>query len=789
MPQPRQRKKFPFLKSRGRSPYVISLRHTEVPVSPHEPSEHAPKHEQSSPSRFFQPVTHTPPRVDFVHESGVLRDKHEPVSTGEILHSASRFKNALADTAIGDILKITRLPWIFHLLQAYIPSPRIPLLIVSQGRRLVVFVLVAFVLIAPIGVLDALGRMTEVQRLFLHGKETLAIDIRALSGALQSGQWDTASAIAARVEKKLAALEQSVDGIPVIARRVLGVIPGIRSGENLIHTAREASRAMVDTITAIATSSPQEPLLFFHHHASTLRRLSDYAHAIANDARVVAKSSFVPLSFAQAMQGSRDMIEPTLDLLNHIAHVSELLDVASGFDQPRRYLILFQNPHEMRATGGFLGSYGVLDVRNGIIESFRIPAEGSYGIKGNLSVQVASPGPLRLINERWQFQDANWWPDWKTSAMKILWFWDKSGQPTVDGVIAVNGTVLEDVMRVLGPLPLPRGGPPLAADTVLTTIERAIEQERVNENRQQPKRILGEIADVLRTRLAHLSRAEQMELTSAFSMALERREILLMSTTTQLEQHIDALNWAGGQKRDARDYLRVIHTNLGGGKSDGVMENALNHALFIQADGTAIATVTIDRTHHGTKGDSLTGHENDDYVRLYTPFGSRLIDAWGFSQPPKERSERLAKSDVVLELDRDFMQIETQRERDQRTGTDIYEEGAHTVFGNWLNTRAAERSSAGIRYVLPFRIAPEAQESGFIESLVRAVREDAIFIPYDLAVVRQPGVTGTFTSTITAPPAWEVAWRYPMTATTSPSTIQFSENFTDDLWFGAVWKK
>ena len=41
-----------------------------------------------------------------------------------------------------------------------------------------------------------------------------------------------------------------------------------------------------------------------------------------------------------------------------------LIDMLGG-SGPRRFLIFSQNPDEVRPTGGFIGTYGVLTTRNG----------------------------------------------------------------------------------------------------------------------------------------------------------------------------------------------------------------------------------------------------------------------------------------------------------------------------------------------------------------------------------------------------------------------------------------
>jgi hypothetical protein len=77
----------------------------------------------------------------------------------------------------------------------------------------------------------------------------------------------------------------------------------------------------------------------------------------------------------------------------------------------------------------------------------------------------------------------------------------------------------------------------------------------------------------------------------------------------------------------------VVDTNLGGGKTDGVIEQNIDLSVEIASDGTITNTLTISRTHHGIQGLLFTGVNNVDYLRVYVPKGSVLLASDGFRAP------------------------------------------------------------------------------------------------------------------------------------------------------------
>lgn len=125
-----------------------------------------------------------------------------------------------------------------------------------------------------------------------------------------------------------------------------------------------------------------------------------------------------------------------------------------GVKTDKKYLIVFQNNAELRASGGFIGSYALVDLKKGKIKNIEVPAGGSYDTEGGMNVLVESPQPLHLVKPTWYFWDANWWPDWRMSSRNLMWFLEKSAGPSVDGVISLTPEVLRDILEMLGPVDL-----------------------------------------------------------------------------------------------------------------------------------------------------------------------------------------------------------------------------------------------------------------------------------------------------------------------------------------------
>lgn len=407
--------------------------------------------------------------------------------------------------------------------------------------------------------------------------------------------------------------------------------------------------------------------------------------------------------------------------IDHLVQSVEVALGVLGHDEPRRYLVLFQNNRELRATGGFLGSFAMLDVDKGVVKKITIPGGGIYDVAGQFGEKIQAPKPLALVNPYWNIQDANWWPDFPTSAKKVEWFWGKSGGPTVDGVITLTPTVIEDLLRLTGPIDLTETyGVVIDADNFYETVQLRAEAKYDETN--QSKQILADLTPILFNQLFSLQGDQLLAALTALQNSLTQKDILLYSDQDMLEREIASAGW-GGLMRDAPgDYLMVVDTNIGGGKTDGVIDETISHHVDIDNEGNVIDTVQVTRHHRGVVGDPLTGVNNMDYMRFYVPQGSQLISAQGFTEPD---ATKIQAADPGVEIDPDYVAISGEVLQEEQTGMRISAELGKTLFANWVEVKPGESTTVSISYKLPFTV----QASGWFEKTAA----------YSLLLQKQPG--------------------------------------------------
>ncbi len=483
--------------------------------------------------------------------------------------------------------------------------------------------------------------------------------------------------------------------------------------------------------------------------------LPQYNEALDNLNHV--DSSGIPVEYQQTFAEFKVLFGAFVNDMDDLVDLGGALKTIFGNDSFQRYLVVFQNNHELRPTGGFMGSFAVVDAQKGKILNIDVPGGGTYDLRGQLTEFVKPPLPLQLLNKRWEFQDANWFPDFAASARKMEWFYENGRGATVDGVIALNASVLERALKILGPLEA--GDILLNGSDAIEKLQYEVETGYDKET-EQPKEILAEILDKLMSNLTNLKSVDAISLLTELHEALAQKEIQIYMNDDNTQKSLRMFGWTGEilPVPSGQDYLAVIHTNIQGQKSDAKILQTINHEAVIDEDGNIIDTVMVERTHTGTPGEQFYGGPNISYVRVYVPEGAELIDAGGFNYPP-EGAFKVPED--WYEDDADLSAIEKNESISLKTGTRVTDEFGKTVFGNWVITEPGKTSRVYFRYKLPFKAVfgelPENNASKWQAIFTASLEKQAS--RYSLAVQKQSGTDSVFSSTIIYPKGWLPVWK------------------------------
>lgn len=151
------------------------------------------------------------------------------------------------------------------------------------------------------------------------------------------------------------------------------------------------------------------------------------------------------------------MLSDAASISHAAAIAAELLPGMLGGDGDRTYLLVFQNNAEVRATGGLQGTLGVLTARDGNLSMERTFKPGR--LENGVLVAPLTKAERELFGPQMALfaKTTNLTPHWPRAAELLTAFWDRSGQPPLDGVLSVDPVALSHLVEYTGPITLESG--------------------------------------------------------------------------------------------------------------------------------------------------------------------------------------------------------------------------------------------------------------------------------------------------------------------------------------------
>ena len=311
--------------------------------------------------------------------------------------------------------------------------------------------------------------------------------------------------------------------------------------------------------------------------------------------------------------------------------VSMVLPELLGEDSTKTYLVLLQNNAELRPTGGFIGSFALLTIKDGKLLDFKV--EDVYEADGQLNGFVTPPEEIvqYLGEEQWFLRDVNWSPDFPTVAQRASWFLDKSMGVEVDGVVAINLNVAQRLMEVTGPLQVVDYNEVITADNLY---EQAQKHSEINffPGSNGKKDFLSAVSTQILNQVFY-GDTNKIKLAQALVDSAESAELFLSFSQADLEETFSTLGWNGELRTPACpavfspencfvDTVMQVEANVGVNKANQFVSRTIDHQVEILGD-RARHTRTIG-LQNSSQSEAWPAGKYKTYLRLYVSQGSEL---------------------------------------------------------------------------------------------------------------------------------------------------------------------
>ncbi len=344
--------------------------------------------------------------------------------------------------------------------------------------------------------------------------------------------------------------------------------------------------------------------------------------------------------------------------------MSQILPGLLGYPNPSSYLFILQNSDELRPTGGFIGTYGIVELANGDILRFDTHDVYHLDMPVKDKFKQTPPSALKkyLQIDNWYLRDANWSPSWPESAQKISEFYYKEDKllPAKDqinnfngqfnGVIGITPQVITDLLSLVGPVVVE--GVEYNSDNFTKLLQYRVEKGyvKLGVSSWQRKEVIGDIAKELKFKIFDLPPLEMYNAIKILQKNLLQKNILLYFNDKDAEDIVLAENWGGEILPVKGDYLLVVDANLASFKTDAVMKKGIDYQVRRGFDGL-VADLTLNYAHNGGFDWRTTRYQT--FTRVYVPLGSTLISVDGQNkgdvQVYKEFNRTVFAAYVVIE--------------------------------------------------------------------------------------------------------------------------------------------
>lgn len=370
------------------------------------------------------------------------------------------------------------------------------------------------------------------------------------------------------------------------------------------------------------------------------------------------------------IEQGKELADQTISLFVDAQPFLEILPELVGVPDSKRYLVLFQNDKELRATGGFLTAYSIMNFDKGKMKMES--SEDIYKLDERQKKRIAAPEEIKTYHKGVSYfylRDSNLSPDFQKSMEMFEDLYKNIGSDPMkdfDGIIAVDTHVLVAVMNVLdGEIFIPEYNDKLTTKPddrcdgcaqVIYELEEYADRP-VGYFRGERKDILGRLLYYIMQKSLGVSPSQYWgNLTQALLKEINEKHIIAYMHDDKAQSAIESLNFAGKIKEFDGDYLHINDVNFAGAKSNMFVKHFITQDIEIDKSGKVVKTITINyknpspASNCGVGGLCLNGVLRN-WLRIYVPEGSKLISFEG------SETETVTKEDLGKTVFEGFLTV------------------------------------------------------------------------------------------------------------------------------------
>lgn len=463
-------------------------------------------------------------------------------------------------------------------------------------------------------------------------------------------------------------------------------------------------------------SSSREYREYLNEMSKNSYKLDEASYKISLSSEIMKKvdTTVFPKAAQDGILKIKDYIKEIDGGTKGYKEAMSFLPILLGKDERQRYIILLQNESEIRATGGWTTSYGVLGIEGGQIREIFV--DDIYNADGTLKVQGKTYTPPTSMSralelDKWSFSLVNWYPDLtETLNATEIFTKDLGVGSKIDGLVTMDIAFLQKLLDKWGGIQVPGEDEIITSQNIYTKIFEM--HEEFTPGSTQKTSFLANLANEIVKKVLSMNIGNMIDLKDVFISALDEKHLQATFKDPNAFDFFDKREWAGSLDSKFNSAPSVVDWNWGGNKANLYLDKNHSLSMDIKNEKSIDFAYTLSVENKSTS-DVYPYGDYINYERVYIPAEAVVTKVEGF----------------------------------ENNKFDTYKESGFKVIGGWFNTKIKSVSTLQISY----RLTKDSSSTNF------PITQNNADLFLDLNIFKQAGERNyAYKLDITYPTTWKL---------------------------------
>lgn len=334
-------------------------------------------------------------------------------------------------------------------------------------------------------------------------------------------------------------------------------------------------------------------------------------------------SNKLPTNLPQVSNLKKSIVN-NLNLIDELKKIFPFMDEIFAKDVEKNYLLLFANNMELRPGGGFIGSFGILTIKDYTLKEIKV--YDVYDADGQLKAHIEPPQAIKdyLKQPHWFLRDSAFSPDFFENYNQAKVFLDRElGLTGFSGGVLLTTSAIENLLDGFDNLYLPD------FKEIVNSKNFYLKAQYYAEKNFFPGSIQKKtfLSSIIQQILLNLDTVSIRKLTNAVKKSLDEKQLVVYIENQTLQEVFESLFWSGrvikpkclnNNKNCLIDFLMAVDANLGVNKANFFINRLITLKTNFETDGKINHILSVV-FKNDSPSEVFPGGSYNNYFQVYLP--------------------------------------------------------------------------------------------------------------------------------------------------------------------------